>query len=133
MTKDKIKKLEIHIGDMLNTYEITFQNKKLIYKRFLGGYQSRTIEEITPTKKQWQKFLLEIEELGVQNWKPDYWKPALDGIGWSVEIESEKLKVSSSGSNAYPKNFQSCLKAVSRLLGESDLDNSIRYAVKMLS
>lgn len=56
-----------------------------------------------PTEDKWKEFLETLKELKIQEWKEYYEHPGiLDGHQWTFEIETEKLKIKTGGSNGYP-------------------------------
>ncbi len=122
-------RLKIGIGGYMGpSYSVELWDGRLLYVRCEYGYRNESVEEITPTRKQWLRFRAELDSIGVARWRRTYRDLGiLDGTGWGLEIAYEDVEMLSSGDNAYPESdplsdvpsaaFNRFLKAVSRLAG----------------
>jgi hypothetical protein len=119
MKKNPISRLTVFIGGYMgNSYKVELKNNVLVYEVLSYGYKPKSIEEIQPSDAQWKKFINDLKILNVSKWKSEYRDPSIcDGTGWSAKAAFDGRITSSSGSNAYPDNFESFLEAVSSLIG----------------
>lgn len=61
---------------------------------------------LTPKDDAWSGTLKKLAELHVNRWRSSYINPEImDGCDWFLTVRSPELKKKSSGSNAYPPNF----------------------------
>jgi hypothetical protein len=73
---------------------------------------------IRPEDDIWSDTLKKLVDLQVNKWKSSYCNPKImDGSGWDLTIRSTELKKKSSGSNAYPPNFDAVREIVERAAG----------------
>jgi len=110
-------------GAFGESYEITYDERQLRYysaKTFLV-LQAKKPVIIKPTDKQWQTFFEDLERIKAWKWKRDYTNPnEHDGTSWRAFISYETREprdLVSSGSNAYPKDFDAFLAAIRKLIG----------------
>ncbi len=59
-----------------------------------------------------------LDDIGVFDWEPHYLDCCmLDGISWSVVIQSQELRLKSRGTNGYPHNWPDFIRILNELLG----------------
>ena len=67
-------------------------------------------------ESDWEKFHDSLYKIGVWNWEERYENPEiLDGTSWGFEAVYSDKSLKSSGSNSFPKRFNSLLEAISKL------------------
>jgi len=73
---------------------------------------------INPEDITWSETIKKLAELQVNKWRSSYCNPEImDGRGWYLTVRSTDLKIKSSGSNAYPPNFDAVREMVERAAG----------------
>lgn len=61
---------------------------------------------LIPEDDAWSDTIDKLVELQVNKWRSSYCNPEItDGRGWNLTVRATELKIKSSGSNAYPSNF----------------------------
>lgn len=111
--------LEISIGGFGGpNYQLTMADDVLEYR----GWDCSTepVQEwIVPTVARWTAFRRKLDKMDVWRWRKHYESELmiLDGTQWNLELGYPDRSVQSSGSNAYPENFESFLRAVRALIG----------------
>jgi hypothetical protein len=116
--------ISVEIGGMYGaSYEITYDRRTLRYYSGQNGFLPEKAKPtiIKPSDEQWQAFFDELDQMNAWKWKRYYINPKEhDGTAWSVVVSyplQGSRDVLSSGSNAYPPNFQQFLAAVRKLIG----------------
>ena len=102
---------------MGSSYRVEWDDSSLTYTKFRRGYEpDGDPEAIQPTDAQWKRFWKFMEEFSA--WDERYEQDGVcDGASWLIEVENDDFRLSSSGSNAYPEDFQTFLQEVRRLIG----------------
>lgn len=76
---------------------------------------------LTPSSENWPEVVKKLSGLGVETWEASYSElNVLDGHGWSLTIQTAKISLQSSGSNAYPPNFEAVKEVIEGAAGRSD-------------
>ncbi len=125
-------KVEISIGGYPGPwYSLRKEGDALVYDHTptVEAFDNPLRELITPSASQWQSFLIELDRLGVWNWREHYELPVCDGTHWSVKIVCGSRVANSRGSNYYPggpdgqgsgpgisRSFNSFLSVVQQLI-----------------
>lgn len=98
------------------SYQVDLAEQSLRYRKSWGD--KGTVETIKPTVEQWAAFQAVLEEIRAWEWKKSYATAQVkDGTHWSVTMAFRGRKIESTGSNAYPPDFDKYLAAVKALLG----------------
>jgi hypothetical protein len=111
-------KLTISIGGFMgSSYRVEWDGESLIYTKFSDGYEpDGDPESIQPTEAQWKRFWKFLGKCSA--WDERYESDGVcDGTSWLIEAEKDDFRLSSSGSNAFPEDFQTFLREVKRLIG----------------
>ena len=114
-------KLEFSIGGYFSgESSLKLTNGKLEYGcSDAPGCEVRNQRIFQPTKEQWKEFIAGISKY--QHWNKMYYDSDVhDGIQWELILKYGKIKIKSSGSNDYPDNFESFIKAIQKLTGDRE-------------
>lgn len=116
--------MSVRIGGAFGqSYEIAYDRRELRYYEATSSFLIREAKAkiIRPSEEEWQAFYDDLERIKAWKWKRYYEQPEIqDGTVWSAVIvyaSRAPHDVVSSGSNAYPPNFQDFLAAVQKLIG----------------
>jgi hypothetical protein len=86
---------------------------------------------IKPEDDAWSETINKLADLQVNKWRSSYCNPEImDGRGWYLNVRSTELKIKSSGSNAYPPNFDAVREIVERAAGITPVHLRKIYARK---
>lgn len=70
---------------------------------------------LTPQHNHWRPVIQELIDLKVNEWASEYNNHSvLDGHEWSLIVHSKNFNIQSSGSNAYPDNFDAVQGLIER-------------------
>jgi len=114
---DEDVKLAISIGGYFGpNYSLGLNGRELAYTKISEECPDGVVETVHPSNEQWRRFWKFMEECH-EEWDEEYVDPeVMDGTSWSVEIETDEISIQSSGSNAYPDNFDEFLEEVTALM-----------------
>jgi len=106
-----------------NSYsvELDADADALTYRSF-GSYNTDESTVIVDPANRWNRFMQDVIDVDIFSWEADY-QPAglvLDGTHWTVQLEVADRSIESSGSNAYPAQWDRFCSAVQRLIGGLD-------------
>lgn len=97
----------------------------LFENKATSGPRHQTSFIVTPTKERWNEFTKRISSIGANHWSMMH-EPSgesHDGASWKIAIifnyKNDSMDVISFGRNAYPKDFNLMIDAISSLLGRS--------------
>ena len=111
--------LEVSIGGFgTSDYQVTMVNDVLEYRSWDCSREAIQ-ETIVPTVARWKAFRRKLDKMDVWSWRKHYESELmiLDGTQWDLELRYPDRVIRSSGSNAYPDNFNAFLRAVRALIG----------------
>ena len=101
---------------------------KLVYRCALTQYQWGEPIILNPAPAQWERFMKEVDEIGLWKWKAGYQNPSVrDGTFWHLQLRIKDKSLISQGKNAYPcgcdgdgpiGEFLVFLKSVQKLTGK---------------
>jgi hypothetical protein len=79
-----------------------------------------TIKEIFLTSEEWDGFIGELINLGIDSWKDHYCESdTVGGIQWRLDIEmSSGDNINKSGRNEYPPCWRNFIKVMEKYVGE---------------
>ncbi|WP_275100335.1 hypothetical protein [Sedimenticola hydrogenitrophicus] len=111
------QRLDIELGSFgVDGFHLEYRDGQLRYGRG-GGYYREYETVAPPSEPQLLAFRNALEALDVWHWQRSYDNIAvLDGTQWEVTINWGRKRVSSHGSNAYPRQFGAFLDAVRALI-----------------
>ncbi len=102
------------------SYSVALRGKRIRYRASRDG-RPLVDELLEPSTADWAAFSASVEAAGIWSWASSYCDPGtLDGTSWSVSLEIEGRRMTSSGSNAFPRTFDEVSAAISRLVGGRD-------------
>ena len=87
---------------------VSIDGDAVVYESVFNNYGGNPVPDDvhvkrTPTTAQWNRFIDQLEAIGVWNWRSSYQDlNVLDGGGWSFEVVAGSRKIRSSGHNDYP-------------------------------
>jgi len=106
-----------------NSYSVEWKEKQLCYEIVSQENKHKNAKDyFSPTSVQWRKFWDELNKIGIYNWESRYesTKGVCDGTSWELEIDYNGKTLKTSGSNAYPVQFEIFLKAIQGLIEGKD-------------
>lgn len=105
-----IKRFSLYYGSYFGTKEeLEWNNGRLLYR---SGEYAPDEQIVIPTDREiWKSFLSAIEDV-IVDWKRYYNGMVCDGLEWSVEIQTDTLKVSSAGNHHFPEHYDTFLEHV---------------------
>lgn len=105
----------------IETHELEWDGEALRYEAFGPHNLSKPAPKMaSPSAEQWRAFWKKMEKVRVWEWCVEYEPKAVvaDGCRWSLQIELSERKVTSSGRNAFPGDFEEFRNAVGALVGQ---------------
>jgi len=120
---DEDVKFDIRIGGYFGpNYSLKLGRRELVYTKITEELPDGKSETIVPSNQEWRRFWKFAQD-SCDEWDEEYEEPGVvDGTSWTVEIVTDEIDLRSSGSNAYPDNFDEFLEEVSRLIGGRDFE-----------
>jgi hypothetical protein len=108
---------------MCGGYSIKLMDEEILIMPFsMSPNSPDDVKAIKPSLAEWRIFWSKVETLGVWKWKSSHHDPGIeDGSYWELELNYGGKSKKSEGINSYPKTFDSFVKALERLLGDSIL------------
>lgn len=117
--KNRILSVEASVGGYFgSSYQvyIDLENKTATYKNLEGGYEIISDRELIIEDTAIEKFRSEMESIRILEWEREYFEPILDGTSWSVTIKTEGGLFESSGSNAFPRNWNKFCSSIEKIV-----------------
>lgn len=84
---------------------VELRDDRLVLNASGYGHYPNVYTLVVPPPERWIAFWKKVDSLGVWKWKPEYYRPMLDGSNWSLDLEHEGRRLASRGSNAWPKRL----------------------------
>ncbi len=104
-----------YFGSSYQVY-IDLENKNASYKNLEGGYEIISDRELIIEDTAIEKFRSKMESIRTLEWEREYFEPILDGTSWSVTIKTEGGLFESSGSNAFPRNWNKFCNSIEKIV-----------------
>jgi len=97
---------------------VELRDGRLVLNASGYGHDENVYTLVDPPPERWVAFWKMVESLGVWSWEPKYYRPILDGSSWSLQLQHEGRRLSSTGSNAWPERFDQFSRAVNTLVAD---------------
>jgi len=115
LEKSKVTGMKVELSAYFSGFQqmtITAEENQASVKCSCRWGEENLDQEWNWSKDQWKAFLDDLFNLGVAEWKLDYWDNGiLDGLQWEVDFSLEDGEVSEiKGSNDFPRQWDEFLK-----------------------
>jgi len=88
----------------------------LVYEVHECDHEIASAEHLSPTPDDWCEFVYTLRRIRVDCWHRKYEAIDVhDGTKWHVYLAADDVRISSSGSDEYPEEFEGFLEAVRQL------------------
>lgn len=112
------REFDVWIGGFLGpSYKVQLEGTEIIYEVFERAYEPFATERITPSPKDWSRFLAHLDGCGFWEWQQIYSNDHNnEGTTWYIHIAAGGRNACIRGLNMYPPGFVEFLRAMRGLL-----------------